>query len=136
ITAVGLVRQQELVVKTVVTRTGLSNPAIRECHIAVIDSVTVPDREFAEPLQDLFSEALRNRPDFNQAGIQVENAGISLTGSLNALRPELDVVGILQNNSLTGDLNPLAGPVAPGTPLAIGGYKKAIGQIALRKYPT
>ena len=45
ITAEGLVRQQELVVKTVVTRTGLANPAIRECHIAVIDSVTVPDTE-------------------------------------------------------------------------------------------
>ena len=45
ISAEGLVRQQELVVKTVVTRTGLANPAIRESHIAVIDSVTVPDKE-------------------------------------------------------------------------------------------
>ena len=79
----------------------------------MIDSVTVPDREFAEPIQDLFSEALRNRPDLNQAGIQVENAAISLTGSLNALRPELDVVGILQNSSLSGDLNPLA-TIPPG----------------------
>ena len=108
ISAEGLVRQQELVVKTAVTRTGLANPTIRECHIAVIDSVTVPDKELAEPVQDLFNEAIRNRPDLNQAAIQVENAGISLTGSLNALRPELDVVGIVQNGSLAGDLNPLA----------------------------
>jgi outer membrane protein TolC len=135
ITAEGLVRQQELVVKTAVTRTGLVNATIRESHIVVIDSVTVPDKELADPVQDLFNEALRNRPDLNQAAIQVENAGISLTGSLNALRPELDVVGIVQNGSLAGDLNPLA-TIAPGTSLAVGGYGKALGQIALRNYPT
>ena len=135
ISAEGLVRQQELVVKTAVTRTGLANPAIRECHIAVIDSVTVPDKELAEPVQDLFDEALRNRPDLNQAAIQVENAGISLTGSLNALRPELDVVGIVQNGSLAGDLNPLA-TIPPGIPVSVGGYGTALAQIALRNYPT
>jgi DNA polymerase-3 subunit gamma/tau len=37
----------------------------------LIDSVTVPDKELAEPVQDLFNEALRNRPDLNQAAIQV-----------------------------------------------------------------
>ena len=121
ISAEGLVRQQELVVKTAVTRTGLANPAIRESHIAVIDSVTVPDKELAEPVQGLFDEAMRNRPDLNQAAIQVENAGISLAGSLNALRPELDVVGIVQNGSLAGDLNPLA-TIPPGVPVSVGGY--------------
>ena len=135
ISAEGLVRQQELVVKTAVTRTGLANPAIRDCHIAVIDSVTVPDKELAEPLQDLFDEAMRNRPDLNQAAIQVENAGISLTGSLNALRPELDLVGIVQNGSLAGDLNPLA-TIPAGVPVSVGGYGTALTQIALRNYPT
>src|SRR4030095_208479 len=38
ISAEGLVRQQELVVKTAITRTGLANSTIRESHIAVIDS--------------------------------------------------------------------------------------------------
>ena len=136
ITAEGLVRQQELVVKTAVTRTGLANPTIREAHIAVIDSVTVPDKDLVEPVQDLFAEALRNRPDLNQAELQVENAGISLTGSLNALRPELDLVGTMQNSSLSGDLNPLAGPVAPGNPVAVGGYGRTLEQILLRNYPT
>ena len=135
ISAEGLVRQQELVVKTAITRTGLVNAAIRESHIVVIDSVTVPQKEMIEPVETLFDEALRNRPDLNQAVIQVENAVTSLEGSLNALRPELDVVGIVQNSSLAGDLNPLA-TVTPGTQLAIGGYGKALGQIALRKYPT
>jgi len=135
ISAEGLVRQQELVVKTVVTRTGLANPAIRESHIAVIDSVTVPDKELLEPVQDLFDEAMRNRPDLNQAAIQVENAGISLTGSLNALRPELDVVGIVQNGSLAGDLNPLA-TIPAGIPVSVGGYGTTLAQIARRNYPT
>jgi len=54
---------------------------------------------------------------------------------LNALRPELDVVGILQNSSLAGDLNPLAN-IPPGASVAVGGFGKTIEQIGLRRYPT
>jgi outer membrane protein len=136
ISAEGLVQQQELIVKTAITRTGLVNPAIRESHIVVVDSVTVPDTDLVEPVQDLFSEALRNRPDLNQAGIQVENTQINLMGSLDALRPALDLVGIVQNSSLNGDLNPLAGPVVPGTTVAVGGYRTTLEQIVLRNHPT
>ena len=66
----------------------------------------------------------------------MENAQISLTGSLNALRPELDVVATLQNSSLAGDLNPLAAPFAPGSLAAVGGYGKSLEQILFRNYPT
>ena len=87
ISAEGLVRQQELIVMTAITRRGLTNAAIREAHITPTDSVTVPDKEPSEPVQNLVSDALKNRPDLAQAGIQVENSQISLKGSLNAVRP-------------------------------------------------
>ena len=62
ITAQGLVRQQELIVETALTRGGLEDPRIAAAHIIPMDSVTVPEQEQVAPLQDLMSEALRNRP--------------------------------------------------------------------------
>jgi outer membrane protein TolC len=135
ISAQGLVQQQELVVKNYITSAGLMDSAIRESHVVVVDSVTVPEKDLAEPVQELFVEALRNRPDLYQAGIQIDNAKLYLKGSLNALRPQLDLVGFMQNNSLNGDLNPLV-PVVPGVPLAVGGYGTTLEQIILRNHPT
>ena len=63
ILAEGLVRQQELIVLTALTRRGLTNPDIRDAHITATDFVTVPDKEPVEPVQDLVADArgLRSR---------------------------------------------------------------------------
>jgi outer membrane protein len=134
IMAQGLVRQQELIVKTAITRGGLTNPQLLAAHIIPTDALDVPEKETAAALADLLGEALRNRPDLAGAGLQVENSEISLKGSLNALKPQLDLVGIMQNNGMAGDLNALAGtPTGSVTP---GGYGTALGQIIRRNYPT
>jgi outer membrane protein TolC len=134
IVAEGLVRQQELIVKTAVTRGGLGNPQLLAAHIVPTDPLEVPDQETVQSLPDLVGEALRDRPDLAGAGIQVDNSEISLSGSLNALKPQLDLVGTVQNSGLAGDLNPLAGTPA-GTANA-GGYGTALGQLFRRNYPT
>src|SRR6202166_2431721 len=72
ISAEGLVEQQELIVKTAITRGGLGNPAIRAAHIIPTDAITVPPAESARPVEDLIVEAVRNRPDLAQAGVQVQ----------------------------------------------------------------
>jgi outer membrane protein len=136
ISAQGLVEQQELIVKTAITRRGLANPAIRSAHLIATDTVTIPKTEPASPVEDLIGEALRNRPDLAQAGIQVQNSQISLKGSLNALRPELDVVGTVQNGGLSGDVNAAAIALTPGATLYPGGYGTALGQIFKNNFPT
>ena len=129
ISAEGLVQQQELIVKTAITRGGLANPAIRAAHIIPTDTVTVPETESVRPVDDMLTEALRDRPDLAQAGIQVENSQINLKGSLNALRPELDVVGTVQNGGLSGDINAVGAALTPGAALYPGGYGTTLGQI-------
>ena len=136
ISAQGLVQQQELIVKTAITRGGLANPAIRSAHIIATDSVTVPEAESVRPVDDLIAEALHARPDLAQAGIQVENSQISLKGSLNALRPEVDVVGTVQNGGLSGNINPAGASLTPGSALYPGGYGTALGQIFKNNFPT
>ncbi len=134
ITAQGLVRQQELIVKTAITRGGLANPQVMTAHIIPTDTLAVPQQEPAQLLPDMVAAALRNRPDLAGAGIQVENTEISLKGSLNALKPSLNLVGTVQNSGMAGDLNALAG--APAGSLNVGGYGDVLGQLFRRNYPS
>jgi outer membrane protein len=136
ISAESLVQQQELIVKTAITRGGLANPAIRAAHIIATDTVTVPEAEPVRPVEDLIAGALRDRPDLAQAGIQVENSQISLKGSLNALRPELDVVGAVQNGGLSGNINPTGAALTPGAAVYPGGYGTTLGQIFKNNFPS
>jgi outer membrane protein len=136
ISAEGLVHQQELILKTAITRGGLANPAIRAAQIIATDTLTVPETEPVPSVEELIGEALRNRPDLAQAGIQVENSQISLKGSLNALRPELDVVGTMQNGGLSGDINAAGAALTPGAVLYPGGNGTALGQIFRNNFPT
>ncbi len=136
ISAEGLVEQQELIVKTAITRAGLANPAIRAARIIATDTLADPGTEPARPVEDLIAEALRNRPDLAQGGIQVQNSQIALKGSLNALRPELDVVGTVQNGGISGDINPVGAAQTPGAALYPGGYGTALGQIFKNNFPT
>jgi outer membrane protein TolC len=136
VSAEGLVEQQELIVKTAITRGGLANPAIRAARIIATSTVPAPQTEAARPVEDLTAEAIRNRPDLAQAGIQVENSQISLKGSLNALRPQLDVVGTVQNGGLSGDINPVAAALTPGAVIYPGGYGTGLGQIFRNNFPS
>jgi outer membrane protein len=134
ITAQGLVRQQELIVKTAITRGGLSNQQVLAAHIIPTDALAVPEQETVQPLPGLVGDAIRNRPDLAGAGLQVENSEIGLKGSLNALKPQLDLVGTAQNSGLAGDLNPLAGTVSGS--VNPGGYGTVLGQLFRRDYPS
>ncbi|HXI43235.1 MAG TPA: TolC family protein [Bryobacteraceae bacterium] len=133
INAHGLLEEQEAILKTVLTRTGNQDPAVQSARIIPTDALTIPDKEEIQPIQDLLTAAIANRPDLNQAGLQVENSEIGLKGARNALRPQMDLVGVAQNNGLAGAVNPLS----PNSDAAlVGGYGTALDQILTRKFPT
>ncbi len=133
INARGLLEEQEAILKTVLTKTGNQDPAVQAARIIPTDSLTIPEKEQIQPIQDLLAAAVANRPDLNQAGLQIENSEIGLKGSRNALRPQMDLVGVAQNNGLAGAVNPLS-PSADAA--LIGGYGSALDQIFTRKFPT
>jgi outer membrane protein len=128
----GLLEEQEAIVKSVITRRSANRPEVLNARIIPTDSLNMPEKDNLSPLQDLLAQAFQNRPDLKQAGVQVENSQISLEGSRNALRPELDLVGVAQNNGLAGQQSP-AGPMAD--PNFLGGYGGALEQLATFKYP-
>ena len=128
----GLLEEQEAIVKSVITRRSANRPEVLNARIIPTDSLNLPEKDNLPPLQDLLARAFQNRPDHKQAGVQVENSQISLEGSRNALLPELDLVGVAQNNGLAGQQS-LVGPMAD--PNFLGGYGGALEQLATFKYP-
>jgi outer membrane protein TolC len=135
INAEGLLEEQEAILKEVLTRQGHEDPEVREARIVPTDSLAVPEKEAVQPVPDLMKTAFANRPDLAQAGLQINVSRIALEGSRNALLPEVDLVGIAQNNGLAGQANPLAIPNT-ADPRYLGGYGAVLEQLATRKFPT
>src|ERR1700680_3098894 len=74
ISAEGLVQQQELIVKTAITRGGLANPAIRAAHIIATDTVTGPETEPVRPVEHLIAAGFGAGPGMARAGIRGGNS--------------------------------------------------------------
>ena len=105
--------QQETIIKTALSRTGVASPAIAAAHIITTDRIRVPDVEPITPIQDMTAMALSARPELAQSRIQLANQQLTIRGSKNGLLPTLDVVANVSNGALAGDINPL--PAPPGT---------------------
>jgi outer membrane protein len=131
INARGLLEEQEAILKNVLTRS--EDEAIRSAHVIPTATLEIPAQDEIRPIQELIGEAVANRPDLGQARLQVENNIIGLQGSKNATLPEVDLVGIAQNNGLAG---PLTGFSSSSNQPFSGGYGSVLGQVLARDYPT
>ena len=138
--------QQELILKSALTRSGVDSVAIMDAHIIPTDSIQVPETEAVQPIQDMVVEALADRPELKATAINMENSRINMKGVKNAMRPGLDVFLNLQNNGLAGDPNTIPIPIASdGTPLFsrsapnayfMGNWGTVFGQVAGRNFPN
>jgi len=138
ITAQTAVEQQEVALKNLLSRNGLAASNIADVHIIPTDRITVPDVEPIQPVQDMVATALDRRPELTQLRIQLENSKINLTGTKNALLPQLNLVGNVSNPAAGGifnttpQINPLTGQVIPRTepnPDLVGGYSNILRQL-------
>ena len=131
--------QQETIIKTALSRTGVSNPAIAAAHIITTDRIQVPAVEPVTPIQDMTAMAISSRPELAQSRIQLANQQLTIRGSKNSLLPTLDVAANLSHSALAGDSNPLVAP--PGTvhsnlPFFLGGYGTVLSQLFARNFPN
>ena len=133
INARGLREEQEAIFKNVITRRGNEDPEVAGARIIPTDTLTIPATDEIRPMQDLIADALSHRPDVDQARLQIANSQIGLQGARSLTKPQLDLVGIMQNNGLAGQANPFVPNPDPGF---LGGYGSVLGQIFARNYPT
>jgi outer membrane protein TolC len=131
--------QQETILKTALSRTGVASPAIQAAHIITTDVIRVPAVEPVVPIQDLTAQALASRPELATSRIQLANQELTIRGSKNGLLPTLDLVAGVSNGALAGSPNPL--PAVPGSPHSnnpffIGGYGTVLSQLFARNFPN
>jgi outer membrane protein TolC len=142
VNADGFVKQQELILKNVLTRDLGSDPLVHDARIVPTDPVSVAPLP-SQPAEELVRLALLYRPDYAAAVKQLTNTKIQLEGTRNAVRPELDIVANALNSGLAGGPNSLYAvspgslPPGPGSLLGYGaGYGTALGQVFKHDYPT
>ncbi len=117
----GLVRQQEAVVKSMISRTGSADALLQAARIFPTDTIVVPGREEIVNTPQLIEQGLSNRADLAQAGLQVENGEITVKASRNNVRPEIDAIGAIQSHGAIGytGFTPIGGVPLPPTTTGI-----------------
>lgn len=128
---------QQLVMKNALTRSLPSNSALVTAEVIPTDTVQIPDQENLPPVEELVQMALKNRPDYTQQRITLQNNEINIKGVNNGLLPTVDLVGFYGGSGLAGVQNPLgtcAGSrvppscTLPGT-LPPSGFTDAFGNL-------
>jgi outer membrane protein len=92
----GFLEQQEIILKTQLAQKGVADPAIKAVRIQPTSAIVVPAMEQFPAPDELVTTALANRPDLAQASLQVTNGKITLEGSRNQTRPEIDLIADVQ----------------------------------------
>ena len=101
IQAEGLVHQQEVILKSQLSRQGSGDPVLAQLPIQPLDVIKVPATDATPALQALVSEAMNTRPDLAQATLQAESGEISASASRNAAKPEFDFIANFQTRGST-----------------------------------
>jgi outer membrane protein len=132
------VLQQETIIKTALSRTGVESPSLAEAHIIPTDPIRIPDVENISPIQDMTAMALATRPELAQSRIQIQNQELTIRGSQNALRPNISAVASFTNNALAGQNNTLPSSGSPhsNNGFFIGGYGTVLSQLFARNFPS
>jgi outer membrane protein TolC len=145
------VLQQEMILKSVITRSGLDNPAIALARIVPTDHIDVPAQEPVIPIQDLVTQAIATRPEVEQNAIALENARLDLLGTKNNLLPTLALSANFSNAGQAGSITSVPQPYynSAGQLLGykqltnsdvnsflLGGYGTVLGQMFSRNFPN
>jgi outer membrane protein len=150
VTAETQVLQQEMILKSVLTRSGFNNLAVAGARITPTDHFDVPPQDAIQPTQDMVGEAFQKRPEIEQSQIGLEDARINMLGTKNNLLPSLSVFANLSNSGLAGGINNLPVPITSGGQVLgfrqrttndvngffIGGYGSFLSQLFSRNFPN
>jgi outer membrane protein len=134
ITAQTLVLQQETILKTALSRTGASSPELASARVIPTDRIEIPQAEPSRPAEDMVQRALAQRPELQEAALQIDSFRINIEGTRANLLPQVDAIADLRNNALTGSVNPLSTFPAPS--ILVGGYSNALSQLFYRDFPN
>jgi outer membrane protein TolC len=94
----------ELLIKNALTKT--IDPALADMPVIPLDRMGPPDPNAGKPINQLITEAEKNRPDVAEDEIAMQNAQASLRSIRNELLPSLTLYGKFGGAGFGGRLNP------------------------------
>ena len=97
-------RLNELLMKNAITK--LDDPAIDEMPVIPLDRVGPADPNAGKSIDELITEAEKNRPDVQQDEIAMQVAQMSLKSIKSELLPSLNAYGFYAGNGTAGPKNP------------------------------
>lgn len=123
--------QDELQLKSRISRNGIGDPALAAARIVALDSITLPEKDNLPPLEEMVKQALANRPDIATTKANLETSVVSALGTKNGLLPTLGVLGSESHAGLAGTAQ---SPKADA--YFLGGVGNATAQAFRRNFPT
>ena len=106
ITAQTTLEFQQLIIKQAIAR-NLDDPGLSQAPVVPTDRVSLIEMpEETAAVEDLVKEADQDRPEIEQAVLNLKNDQITLKGVKNGLLPVVDVYGFYGSTALGGAANP------------------------------
>jgi outer membrane protein TolC len=132
------IQQAEIQLKTLISRTGLGDPAIAQVQIVPLDRLEIPASDDLPPFRDLVAQAMANRADLKAANANVEGSEISSIATTNGLLPSAVVIATKSNAGTAGTPQIVRTPYGNYTANKYfdGGLGAAVGQIFRNNFPS
>jgi outer membrane protein TolC len=105
---------QELLIKNALTKS-LDDPVLEAVPVVPVDHFETVETQATGAVQDLITQALRERPELAESDVDLVNRQISGKAARNALLPSLALVGFYGGSGLAGPLNPIYNLPTPNT---------------------
>jgi outer membrane protein TolC len=94
--------QQEVSLKNVLSRTGLSEPLLREVEVVPLDRIVVPEKDDLPPTKDLIATAHANRVDIQAEALNLINDQTNALNTQNGVLPSIVVLATASAQGLSG----------------------------------
>ena len=112
---------QESLIKNALTKS-LDDPVIEAMPVVPTDNMQQVDTQANQPLAELITEALADRPELAESAVDLVNRQISRKAARNNLLPSLSLEGFYGGTGLAGPPNPsFTGTIASIVPTGLGG---------------
>lgn len=112
---------QETLMKNAITKS-LDDPVLEAMAVVPTDQMDKVEIVSSQPIQNLITTALHDRPELAESDVDLLNRRISRSAARNALLPSLSVVGFYGGSGLAGLLNPaFSGSNSSNVPADFGG---------------
>jgi outer membrane protein len=120
---------QQLLMKNAITR-NMADPVLAVAPVIPTDTLNTTEPYQVAPVDDLISEALKNRPEIATTRLALTNNEVTRKSIRNQLLPALDLYAFYGASALAGPPNPLCtDPVRCAPPGFPGGYGGAFGNL-------